>query len=244
MTSFGLSPIFYNNQLFPEIIFCPPDLQSHRRFLLFAGDLNHLLGDSHVQLLPLPQQGVAQFIPCLGEVRADPQLVAQHPQPAEAPYHALPQPAVGGGVDAGVGGMGVVVVQVDEAGFAEHLVAQLRVADVRGQDGVGGQGQAGIVEAPGLVVVPAGQLHLMGEQLLQQQEQHHHIRLLGHLNFRNLLLIIVLTDASHMGLALVLGQVDVLQGQVGAVLGQDAILVGLGEDAAPPRSLPTQSGQS
>ena len=85
------------------------------------------------------------------------------------------------------------------------------------------------MEAPGLVVVPAGQLHLMREQLLQQQEQYHHIGLLGHLDLRDLLLVVVLVYPAYMGLFLVLGQVDILECQIGAVLGQDAVLVGLGE---------------
>ena len=56
---------------------------------------------------PFPQQSVAQFVPCSGQIKADVQFTAQHAQTAEALHHALPQPAVAGGVDARVGGVGV-----------------------------------------------------------------------------------------------------------------------------------------
>ena len=148
-------------------------------------------------------------------------------------------------MDAGVTGLHVGA-HVDGGSAGEQLVRHIPVAHVVGQDAVGGQGQGRVVEGAGFIVAPVGALDVGAELVLQQQEHNQDVGLLGNLHVGDLLLVVVAVDAAHVLLVLVLGQVDVLQGQIGAVLGDDQILTGLGQVDAVQLLLPLgfQSGQA
>ena len=80
-------------------------------------DLHAVLGGGDRQLLTPPEDSVLELVPRLGHIGVDAKVSAQHPHDAEAVHHALPQPAVGRGMDARVGGVGIGIIQVDEAGL-------------------------------------------------------------------------------------------------------------------------------
>ena len=190
-----------------------------------------------MQLLAVPVEVEVEAGPGVGQGGVDAQLAVQHPHAAEAEHHRLPHPREGPGVDAGVAGLHVGA-DVDGRRAAEQLVGQLPAAHVAGQDAVGGQGQGGVVEGARLIVAPVGALDLGGELVLQQQEHDQDVGLLGHLHVGDLLLVVVAVDAAHVLLVLVLGQVDVLEGEVGAVLRDDQVLAGLGQVEAGELLLP------
>ena len=132
-------------------------------------------------------------------------------------------------MDARIRGVGRPVVQIDQARLFIEVVSHVHIAHVGRQHGVGAEAQRRVMQAPGLIVIEARHLDLPGEQILQEIEQHHHIGLFGNLDLGDLLLVIVLVDAAHMGLLFVFRQINVLQRQVGGILGENAVFVGLGQ---------------
>ena len=186
------------------------------------------MAQGDVEFLAVPIEVEVQLGPGVRQRRIDPQLAVQHPHAAEAVDHRLPDAGQRGGMDARVAGFHVGA-HVNGGSAGEQAVSHIPVAHIVGQDAVGGQRQRGIVQGAGLVIIPVGTLDIGAELVFQQQEHNQNVSLLGNLHVGDLLLVVVAVNAAHILLILVLGQIDVLQGQIGAVLRNDQVLTGLGQ---------------
>ena len=66
----------------------------------------------------------------------------------------------------------------------------------------------------------------MREQILQQEEQHQYVRLLGYLDLVDLCQVIIPEDSAHKILRHIFGQINILQSKIRRILGQHIALIG------------------
>jgi len=117
------------------------------------------------------------------QMRLDVPAVVLDVQSAETEHRCLPQPARRRAVDA-VPSVAANVLNIGTSGAHEVLISIFLVAHAGRQDGLDGRTQRrakGQVGAGGVIVVICLD-GLGGEQFGQQVHQHHHIRLLQHLD--------------------------------------------------------------
>src|SRR5699024_4994350 len=120
---------------------------------------------------------VAEVLPTLRQTGVNRELAFMIAQATKAIGQRSPHPAAGGDVHA-VSGIAMHIRQVQKQPAVEELQGLIRIAELRGHDGLHHRREGGIPRGQLVVVVIVRPLNLLGESLPLQEQGQHHVRLL------------------------------------------------------------------